>query len=205
VSSAHSRSDLPALQPIAAELSARVAGIGRPDPLVLIDGRSGSGKSTLARMLRTQWQGSAGVDVLAMDDLYPGWDGLAAASTTLSVDVLSPRAAGRSARWRRWDWVADRPAAEQLLPPGRALIVEGAGSLTTATAPLADVTVWLEAPEHLRRERALARDGEAYVPHWERWAAQEVRHIAAHDPRGLAQYVYEVADPSIVRTSPSSR
>ena len=36
-----------------------------------------------------------------------------------------------------------------------------------------DLTVWLQLPEAQRRRRALARDGEIYRPHWERWAAQE--------------------------------
>jgi cytidylate kinase len=37
----------------------------------------------------------------------------------------------------------------------------------------AAVRVWLEAPATVRKERALARDGDTYAPHWDRWAAQE--------------------------------
>jgi len=32
-------------------------------------------------------------------------------------------------------------------------------------------------PEKDRRARALARDGDLYAPHWERWAAQEEAYI----------------------------
>lgn len=192
--------DLGGLSRIAAELRAAVADIDRADPLVLIDGRSGSGKSTLARMLQTP-----GTELLAMDDIYPGWDGLAAASGILATDILAPRAAGEPGSWLRWDWEAESFAEAHELAAGTPLIVEGAGSVTPSTAPLADVTVWLDAPTALRRDRALARDGETYAPHWDRWAAQERRHIEEHDPRALARYVYDVAEPSIAVTSPSSR
>jgi energy-coupling factor transporter ATP-binding protein EcfA2 len=205
VSSARSRSDIPVLTSILGEVLAELGTIDRPDALVLIDGRSGSGKSTLARMLRDAWPGGGGVDLLAMDDIYPGWDGLAAASAHLFSGILAPRAAGEAGRWRRWDWDRSGPADEQVLLPGRPLIVEGAGALTAATAALADLTVWLDAPSELRRERALARDGETYAPHWSRWAAQEDRHIALHRPETRADRVYDVADPSIDRTNPSSR
>ncbi len=192
--------DLDVLAGIAADIRAAVAVTGRADALVIIDGRSGSGKSTLARMLT-----DPGTEFLAMDSIYPGWDGLAVASVFLHADVLAPRAAGRPGRWRRWDWENDLPAEEHRVPPGVPLIVEGAGSLTRDTAPLADVSVWLEAPEELRRHRALERDGDAYAPHWDRWAAQEVRHIERHDPRALATLVYDVTGPSTARTSSSSR
>jgi adenylylsulfate kinase-like enzyme len=41
---------------------------------VLIDGRSGAGKTTLAGHLRTRWESNV---VVALDDIYAGWDGLA--------------------------------------------------------------------------------------------------------------------------------
>ncbi|MFT4213120.1 MAG: hypothetical protein QM626_14745 [Microbacterium sp.] len=207
MSSASSRSDLAALTSAVDEVLAAVRACGRPDAVVLVDGRSGAGKTTLAGMLKAAWPGS--VDVLAMDDVYPGWDGLAAASETLATRILAPRAAGTPGQWERWDWRRGVPADTARLRPGRALVVEGDGSLTPATARFADVTVWLDGPAALRRERALARDGETYAPHWERWAAQERAHIDRHDPRGLAQLVYDAADPSTAsstaRTSPSSR
>lgn len=168
--------------------------------LVLIDGRSGAGKSTLARMLQQRLDGDA--DVLALDSFYPGWDGLHAASVMLARDVLEPRSAGRPGRWRRWDWDRDVPAEEHLVEPGRMLVVEGSGSLTASTSRHATVSVWMDAPASRRRARAIARDGDAYAPHWQRWAAQEERHIAENDPAGLADIVY---DASAARTSASSR
>lgn len=39
--------------------------------------------------------------------------------------------------------------------------------------PYLTALVYVEAPPELRYERGIERDGEAFRPHWERWAAQE--------------------------------
>ncbi|MFT3799262.1 hypothetical protein [Microbacterium sp.] len=164
---------------------------GAKAPVVLIDGRSGAGKSTLAAMLRERWRGA--VRVVALDDLYPGWDGLARGAEAARRDVVEPHAAGRTAQWHRWDWAADAYGAEvEAVSADTALIIEGSGVLTPASATLADVRVWLESPAQSRRHRALGRDGDTYRPHWERWAAQEDVHLAADDPRALADIVVDV-------------
>lgn len=159
-------------------------------PIVLIDGQSGSGKTTLAARVRDQWRGP--VAIVALDDLYPGWDGLAEGALIVRRRILEPLAAGRAARWRRWDWARSAPGDEMVTPAGIPVIVEGSGVLTAASAALAPVRVWLEAPEGARRERALARDGDTYRPHWDRWAAQERRHLVDDAPRGLATIVVDV-------------
>lgn len=158
--------------------------------IVLIDGRSGSGKSTLAAMLAERLPG--GAEVVALDDIYPGWDGLADGADRARSEVIAPIRAGRAARWRRWDWARSAPGDEVVTPADRTLIVEGAGVLTAESAPLAAVSVWLESPEPQRRARALGRDGDAYRPYWERWAAQETRHLADDDPLAHAHIVVDV-------------
>jgi hypothetical protein len=44
--------------------------------------------------------------------------------------------------------------------------------------------LWLDAPEPVRRARALARDGDDSW--WEGWKRQEKAHRAAHDPQRWA-------------------
>ena len=56
------------------------------------------------------------------------------------------------------------------------LVVEGVGCGARRCAPHLSVLAWLEAPDAARKARALARDGQAYAPHWDRWAAQEAEH-----------------------------
>lgn len=153
---------------------------------VLIDGRSGSGKSVLASSLAESWPGSV---VVRLDDIYPGWDGLAWATEHLRTALLEPRAAGRAGRWRSWDWAAERPGAWHTVEPGQRLIVEGAGALTAATRALADLGIWVDAEDAVRKERALGRDGELYRPHWDRWAAQEDDFITRYQPRAHADLI----------------
>lgn len=153
---------------------------------VLIDGRSGAGKSTLADQLQQRWAGSV---VVRLDDIYPGWDGLAWAVDHVHTALLGPRATGRPARWRRWDWSSDSPAGWHTVDPGCRLIVEGVGALSGGNRALADLGIWLDAPDDLRKQRALQRDGDTFRPHWDRWAQQEEALITRDDPRSAADYL----------------
>lgn len=150
-----------------------------PHARVLIDGRSGSGKTTLAAELATI---VVGAQLVRLDDIYAGWDGLEAASEHVFENVLS----ASGPRWQRWDWTTDQPAEWTTLDPQRPIIVEGCGALSRKNAVLADLRVWVELDEPTRKCRALARDGDAYAPHWDRWARQEAAFIARENPRQLA-------------------
>lgn len=146
---------------------------GTSPATILIDGPSGSGKSTLAAAVLAAWPRTGPApQLLTVDALCRGWDGLLEASEILVDDVLAPRHAQRPAVWRRWDWIADELAEANAVDPVRPLIVEGCGALTRRSAPFADATVWVEAPFALRRARGLERDGNEFAPYWDRWDAQ---------------------------------
>lgn len=154
--------------------------------VVLIDGRSGSGKSELATALRNRWRSAT---LVRLDDIYPGWDGLAWTVDHVRTELLEPHAAGEIGRFQRWDWTTHAPAGWSTVEPGGLLIVEGVGTLTAANRALADLGIWVETPDALRKERALARDGDTYRPHWDRWAAQEDVYLARYAPQSVADYV----------------
>jgi hypothetical protein len=160
-----------------APLAARLA--SGPHPWVLlIDGRSGAGKTVLARYLARL----TGATLVSLDEVYPGWDGLAAGAAAVPGII-------RDGGWRRWDWAADRPGEAASVDRDGSLIVEGCGAISRASRPLADHAWWLERDAVERKARALARDGDAYAPHWERWAAQEEAFAAAEGSRELAELV----------------
>lgn len=161
-------------------------------PVILVDGPSGAGKSSLADLLVDAWPAQGHPRLVRMDDLYPGWDGLDAASAAVGDDLLEPVRASGTGTWQRWDWAADRPAARETVTGREPLIVEGCGTLSRRNAALADLTVWLRADDALRKQRALARDGDTFAAHWDRWQAEFDRFVAREHPLGHAALVLDV-------------
>ncbi|WP_231601752.1 ATP-binding protein [Salinibacterium sp. NG253] len=152
----------------------------------LIDGRSGSGKTELGRAMAAAWPE---VQLVKLDDFYPGWDGLDAAS------ALVPRIL-TELRWQEWNWLTDSPGAWHKLDGDRPIVFEGIGALSRASAPLVDHSIWVELDDVSRKKRALDRDGDTYAPHWERWARQELRFMVRENPRELADETLDGADIS---------
>ena len=153
--------------------------------ITLIDGRSGSGKTTYA----TELARSTGAQLLSLDDVYPGWDGLEAGEAHVLRHVLRALAEGQQPRWQSWNWADARPGSWHDLDPARALVVEGCGAVSPASRALADHAIYLELPDDERRRRAIARDGEQFARNWQRWTRQEEWHAHLHDPRGTADEV----------------
>lgn len=190
-----SRSDDPVatvLERSAALISRDVRAVAAANPVVLIDGRSGAGKTSLAACLAARWPLAGRVQLIALDSLYPGWDGLDAGVDRALEWILRPHGRGSIGTWRRWDWEHETEAESHAVDPSLGVILEGSGILTPATAALADVRIWVESAEPARKARALARDGDTYRPHWERWAAQEEAHVRRDGPAALATRTIEV-------------
>ncbi|MET0297784.1 MAG: hypothetical protein ABW024_10300, partial [Microbacterium sp.] len=167
-----------AIDAAATRVLAATTAIGATNPVILVDGRSGAGKTSLARQLVARWPLRGRVQLVALDSVYPGWDGLEAGVELARENILNPHARGLVGVWQRWDWDAAAPAEAHAVDPSLPLIVEGSGLLTSRTGRLGDLRVWLESPQRSRRQRALDRDGDTYRPHWDSWAAQEDAHIA---------------------------
>ena len=148
-------------------------------PLIIgIDGRSGSGKTRLSELLEQSLSAEGiGVRVLNLDSIYPGWDGLEE-GTKAWQEISRNLCEGKPANYREWDWHADAPGSEHTINPVQetVIICEGVGAI----AGTCNVRILVKAPDELRYRRAIARDGETYRPHWERWAAQEEALLAAY-------------------------
>ncbi|MDO4761326.1 MAG: hypothetical protein Q4A31_05360 [Corynebacterium sp.] len=164
--------------------------------IYLIDGRSGAGKTTYASTL--------GLEVIHLDDFYPGWSGLAEASRMVARDVLDPIHPG----FWRWDWDNNCRKEWVALPHRTDFVIEGVGAITEENIhaayhysqhhadQLRDVTqhpgtaalsaselsahcrlIVLELDADERKRRALRRDPD-YAEYWHMWAAQEDIHMA---------------------------
>lgn len=158
-----------------------------PGAILLIDGRSGSGKTTLARnLLEAAQEAGAQPRLLTLDAMYQGWDGLLPAAERAAEDLIEPLSRGEAGCWQEYDWHRERVVASHAVEPGPPLVLEGVGALTPRAAAAATYRVWLSAEDRIRRERALTRDGQAFRPHWDRWAAHECEHLGRHDPAALA-------------------
>ncbi|MEP6651177.1 MAG: hypothetical protein ABJA74_14905 [Lapillicoccus sp.] len=169
--------------------AARPARCG-PVRVVAVDGPSGSGKSTLGAAIGH----ALDAPVVHMDDIYPGWDGLADAVPLVTTQVLAPLSRGEAAAYRRWDWVRNRWSGHVVpVPPTPLLVLEGVGASVLPAGDYASVCVWLEADRDVRFARGMARDGEAYRPHWERWARQEEALFLADGTRERADVILDTS------------
>lgn len=169
-----------------------------PAPVIIaIDGRSGAGKTTLAIELATQLRAHHKVSLFHLEDIYPGWDGLAAGVDRYVSTVLEPLSRGGAATWTSWDWQSHDDGEAHVTLPAEIVIVEGVGSAAAAARPLLSAVIWADSPEDVRRTRALDRDGGTYEPYWDQWAAQEEEWLRADDvPRHADIRVLNRADGS---------
>lgn len=169
-------------------------------PIVLIDGRAGSGKSLFARRLAENFfsEHRHAARVVHLDDLYPGWEGLAAGSVYARERILEQIAAGKSATWQIWNWHAgERGAADEPgngfreFSGGTPLLLEGCGALSRASAELASLSIWLESDEATRRARFSERDNGKFDEYFGIWAAQEDEFYESERSSELAQLVIQ--------------
>ncbi|WP_423182551.1 aminodeoxychorismate synthase component I [Arthrobacter sp. NyZ413] len=153
-----------------------------PAPVIIaIDGRSGAGKTTLAVELAARLRMHHKVSLFHLEDIYPGWNGLAAGIERYVTTVLSPLRQGDAAEWVSWDWANHYDGRTHVTLPAEIVIVEGVGAAANTARPMLDAVIWVDAPDDDRKSRALVRDGSSYEPYWDTWAAQEDEWLDADD------------------------
>ncbi|MFE0458885.1 uridine kinase [Kitasatospora sp. NPDC058965] len=172
----------PDLAALAAELRALPASLG-PVRLVAVDGHAGSGKTTFAGQLAAALGGAPVVhlDDLATHQEFFAWTG------RLRDRVLTPLAAGRTARFEPYDWVARRFRGAREIPAAPVVLLEGVGAGRRALRPELAALLWMELPAADARARGLRRDGPELADFWAEWTRAEVAHFTADPSRPFAQ------------------
>lgn len=153
-----------------------------PAPVIIaVDGRSGAGKTTLAVELAARLRVHHKVSLFHLEDIYPGWNGLAAGIERYVTTVLAPLRNGDAAEWVSWDWQNHYDGRSHVTLPAEIVIVEGVGAAASAARPMLDAVVWVDAPDDERKHRALVRDGSTYEQFWDSWASQEDEWLETDD------------------------
>lgn len=137
--------------------------------LICIDGPAGSGKTTLASQLGPLLS----AQVIHMDDLYPGWQGIEQGANLLVNQILEPLSAGQHGRYPRYDWMAGKYMERHHVPLADFLVVEGCASATKAVDRYDPLIIWVEAPDDIRLVRGLERDGTGAQQQWLTFMEQE--------------------------------
>lgn len=160
--------------------------------VIAVDGPTCSGKTDLGDQIITRLRSDGQrVEIVHMDDLYPGWDGLAAGVPALVGWVLGPLAGGGRAGYRRYDWRIGDYAEWRTVPPVDWLVVEGVGCGSRAAAKYVCVLGWVDASLTARFDRAMTRDGETFRPYWQRWTHQEEHLFALEGTRERADVLLD--------------
>ncbi len=160
-----------ALDDVVAAIMARPARHGTR--IVGVDGPSGSGKSTLAGRLAARVGGAI---VVRIDD-FVAWDDLTEWWPRFDAQVLTPLLAGRPARYQVRDWIHDEFGRSlrgwKTARPAPLVVLEGVTCTRAAAAYALTYAIWVEAPDQVRIERGLRRDGDDHLDVWRRWFAME--------------------------------
>lgn len=163
--------------------------------LVAIDGLPVSGKSTLAGRLERE----LGASVLYLDDFVrpaDEWRGVVGPGfpfpyirydqfTTATAEL----AAGRMARFQRYDWASGRQSDDwHGIDPRGIVVVEGVSALHVALAPLYDLSFWVESDKATTLSAALERGVGEWERDWREVFLPSVALYMASDPRRRAHY-----------------
>jgi uridine kinase len=151
-----------------------------------IDGFGAAGKTELAAEVAALLPGGyvVHVDNFSRPRLW-GWD-----RDRFAHQLLEPLLAGRTARYQRWDYLADQGLDWVEVVPGAPVILEGVAATDVRLPVPWDITVWLEVAEAERYRRILERDSAAILERWRTdWWPSEQAYARDQNPKGRAALV----------------
>jgi len=170
-------------------------GTGPVFRLVAIDGLPVSGKSTLADRLETQ----LGARVVYLDDFVRPeleWRGMAQPAFPFPyirydtfMETVATLAAGRTARYRRYDWASGRVGeAWTEVDAAGLVVIEGVSALHPDLAQLYHLRLWVESDAATMLDASLARGVGAWEREWRELFTPSVALYTASEPWRRAHY-----------------
>jgi uridine kinase len=172
---------------IAREVRERRPPEGMSTRIVAVDGHGGSGKSSFARHLA---RALGEVPIVQTDD-FASWDNPIDWWPQLLERVLIPLSRNQPARFERSRWGGERDGERVEIEPTEFVILEGVTASREAFAPYVTYSIWVEAPEQLRLQRGLERDGPEALEQWRAWVAEEDRYRVRERPDERADLVIQ--------------
>ena len=173
-------------EPLFAELDRQLA--GNVPVRLAIEGGSASGKTTLGQILAERYR----CTVFHMDDFFLRPEQRTAprfAEPGGNVDrerfleeVLLPLCRGEKVSYQRFDCASMTLQSAVEITPGKPVVTEGAYSMHPELAPYYDLSVFLDIPPELQRERISHRNTpEKAKRFFTEWIPMEQAYFAAFD------------------------
>ncbi len=152
-------------------------------PLIIaIDGCGGAGKSTLSLALKKEIGLWAHVQVIPLDDFYQPLtkkqrDALSNSAAKAAyfneedfkLKVLVPLENGQSISYKPIAWIEGEASQYTYIKPEGVILIDGVFSLSQSLRPHVQVSVFIDTPSDLRRQRLEARTQPSisWVEHWQ--------------------------------------
>ncbi len=160
--------------------------------VIAIDGLAGSGKTSLAAALKNQLQRQEvgmRVEIIAMDDLYNGWDDALTPTLTRTLlnQVLIPISIKQLAiEYRTYDWFTSQQGNVKVLPPADIVILEGVGAGQIQVRKFLSHLIWIDIAPEVGLARVLRRDGDYIESQMRQWQSREYEFFAREKTRDSA-------------------
>lgn len=156
-----------------------------------IDGLGASGKTTLAKKIADKF---GNTKIIHTDDFYKP---IQERTVGLVPEIVSP-----DFDWDRLERevflspsdppLSIRGSAEGVTEPQKIVIVVGVYALQKRFRKYYDFTIWVDAPQKIRIERMIKREGETVAREWqEKWLPREERYLEVERPFEAASTIFE--------------
>lgn len=158
--------------------------------VIAVDGRAGAGKTTLAHELFLGFSGPREVTVLALDDVYAGWQSALGPSLTQTLtQLLESLAENKPFHMPLYNWQNSAFDSFSVISPCDLLVIEGVGSSQKIVREYSSATIWLDIEPAIGLQRVLERDGQEISAEMALWQIEEEKLFSKDETRKNADFV----------------